>query len=208
MGTLQRREREKQQRRADIVNTARQIFFEQGLRDTTIDDIARATELARGTIYLYFESKEEIYATVLEQGLDMLDTLIRESQKPDADPMANLLAGHTAFMDFHEHYPEYYNVLMLDKMQVEDMLPETLRERLNAKFVGMAELIADVLSAGIEQGYFRPIPAREAAYLQIGIAMGFAQMLDKCEASQTIFADHTRTREMMHDMIAMSVVKR
>ena len=49
------------------------MFFSKGLRDTTIDDIARAAELARGTIYLYFESKEEIYATVLEEGMDMLD---------------------------------------------------------------------------------------------------------------------------------------
>ena len=208
MGTAQRREREKLQRRNDILNTARQIFFDQGFRDTTIDDIARATELARGTIYLYFEGKEEIYATVLEEGLDMLDALIHAAYKPEADPMTNLLAGHEAFMTFHERHPEYYNVLMLDKMQVSDVLPEALRQRLNGKFSLMAEFIAGILETGMTQGYFRLVPALEAAYLQMGIAMGFAQMLDKCTGSQTVFADRGHTRQMMHDMIAMSVVQR
>ena len=208
MGTVQRREREKLQRRTDILNTARQLFFDKGFRDTTIDDIARAAELARGTIYLYFESKEEIYATVLEEGIDMLDALIRTSGDPEADSMTNLLAGHDAFMDFHERHPEYYNVLMLDKMQVADVLPDALRERLNGKFTHMAEFLAHILEDGITKGYFRLVPPLEAAYLQMGIAMGFAQMLDKCARSQAVFADHAHTRQVMHDMIAMSVVRR
>ena len=40
----------------------------------------------------------------------------------------------------------------------------------------------------------------------MGMAMGFAQMLDKCTGSQTVFADRAQTRQVMHDMIAMSVV--
>src|SRR3569833_4164114 len=97
MGTTERREREKQRRRDDILNTARTLFLDKGFRDTTIDDIARSAELARGTIYLYFENKEEIYATILEEGLDILDNLVRSAHAENVDALTNLLAGHDAF---------------------------------------------------------------------------------------------------------------
>ena len=208
MGTAHRRTREKQQRRDDILNTARQLFFAQGFRNTTIDDIARAAELARGTIYLYFESKDEIYATVLEEGLDMLHTLIQESQDPATDPLTNLLAGNDAFMTFHERHSAYYNVLMLDKMQVSDALPEALRARLINKFAALAQIMEDVLREGVARGHFRPLPTLDVAYLQMGMALGFAQILDKCHGNEAVFSDREQTRQLMHDMIAMSVIQR
>ncbi len=208
MGTTERRAREKQQRRTVILDTARQLFFTQGFRDTTIDDIAHAAELARGTIYLYFEGKEEIYATVLEAGLDMLHTMIQASQDPQGDPLTNLLAGNDAFMAFHDQHAAYYNVLMLDKMQVLDALPVALRARLNEKFVALAQIMEGVLREGVTRGHFRPLPAMEVAYLQMGIAMGFAQMLDKCAEGGSLFSDRAQTRQVMHDLIAMSVVRR
>ena len=205
MGTIERRERDKQRRRDDILTTARSVFFDKGFRDTTIDDIARATELARGTIYLYFESKEELYATVLEEGLDILQTLVKGAYSLEQDPLTNLLAAHDGFMRFHDDYKNHYNVLMLDKMQIEDVLPPELKSRLNVKFTDMAEWLAKILQEGIDQGFFRPMPVLEVAVLQMGICMGFAQMLDKC---QTVFTDYSQSREAMHNLIAMGVMTR
>jgi TetR/AcrR family transcriptional regulator len=208
MGTTERREREKQRRRDDILNTAKDLFFDKGFRDTTIDDIARLAELARGTIYLYFENKEEIYATILEDGLDKLLNLMRESYHDEADALTNILAGHDAFMAFHDLFPQYYNVLMLDKLQISDVLPPELKTRLDNKTTSMAELIASMLQRGIEEGLFRPMPVREVAYLQIGMAMGFAQMLDKCSTASDVFTDREQSRQAMHAIIANSLIHR
>ncbi len=208
MGTTERREREKLQRREDILNTARTLFFDKGFRDTTIDDIARAAELARGTIYLYFENKEEIYATVLEEGLETLNRLMHESYQAESDPITNLLAGHDAYMKFHDEYPHYYNVMMLDKMQIMDVLPKPLQDRLDAKMDRMRDWIADILTLGVRDGYFRPIPVREVAYLQMGIAMGFAQMIDKCAAGRDKDITRDQLREAMHNIIAVGIVAR
>ncbi len=205
MGTTERREREKQRRRDDILSTARTVFFDKGFRDTTIDDIARATELSRGTIYLYFESKEEIYATVLEEGMDILYRIIEEAYSPTDDPLTNLLAGHDAFLRFHDEHQHHYNVLMLDKMQIEDVLPLALKGRLNDKFTRIADWIAKILQDGVDQGFFRPMPVQEVAVLQMGMTMGFAQMLDKCPVT---FTDRRPSREAMHNLIAMGVMTR
>jgi AcrR family transcriptional regulator len=207
MGTLERREREKQQRREDIVRVARVLFFEKGFRDTTIDEIARAAELARGTIYLYFENKEEIYVTVLEEGLDILHRLVHEATRPELDPLTNLLNGHDAYMRFHDEYPQYYNVMMLDKLQIMDVLPPALKERIDGRMMAMVDFIAASLEEGARAGYFRPMPFKEVALLQMGISMGFAQMMDKC-GRDVVQGNREEYRQIMHDLIAMGVVDR
>lgn len=208
MGTTERREREKQRRREDILNTARILFFEKGFRDTTIDDIARAAELARGTIYLYFENKEEIYATILEEGLDILHGLIVASHDDSADALTNLLAGHDAFLHFHDEFPQYYNVLILDKLQIADALPTPLKARLDQKMSMMAEFISANLQSGIKEGIFRPMQTREVAYLQMGMAIGFAQILDKCGMVGDVFSDREQSRQAMHALIANGLIER
>jgi len=207
MGTLERREREKQQRRDDILRVARTLFFEKGFRETTIDEIARSSELARGTIYLYFDNKEEIYVTVLEEGIDILHGLVHEAASQECDPLTNLLNGHDAFMRFHDEYPQYYNVLMIDKLQIDDMLPEALKERINSRTMSMVDFIASCLEDGARQGYFRPMPFKEVALLQMGISMGFAQMIDKC-GRDMVQGSREEFRQLMHDLIAMGVVDR
>jgi len=208
MGTTERREREKQRRREDILNTARVLFFDKGFRDTTIDDIARASELARGTIYLYFDNKEEIYATILEEGLDILQNMIMADHNPNEDPLTNILSGHDAFMRFHDEYPQYYNVLILDKLQIADVLPAPLKERLDDKMRIMVDWIASVLQEGVQGGFFRPIQVRETAYLLMGMSMGFAQMLDRCCTAADVFAEREQSRQALHAFIANGLIDR
>ena len=62
MGVKERRAREKEKRRQEILDTAKQVFMIKGISSTTIEDIANRTELSPATIYLYFKNKEELYA--------------------------------------------------------------------------------------------------------------------------------------------------
>ena len=65
MGLLERRGKEKDGRRKLILKSARSLFLEKGFNNVTVDEIAKISELGKGSIYLYFNSKEEIYAQVL-----------------------------------------------------------------------------------------------------------------------------------------------
>ncbi len=61
MGTPERREREKQKRRQEILDAAKKVFAGRGFKGATIEEIAAEAELSTGTLYLYFKSKDEIY---------------------------------------------------------------------------------------------------------------------------------------------------
>ena len=71
-GVPSRREREKVQRREDLLRAAKKVFFKKGIHTATIDDVAHEAEVGKGTVYLYFDTKETILAHLLLEGLDML----------------------------------------------------------------------------------------------------------------------------------------
>jgi AcrR family transcriptional regulator len=72
MGLKERREREKEARKGQILTAARSLLFKKGIQATSINQIARKAELGVGTIYFYYQSKEEIFYWLQEEGLDIL----------------------------------------------------------------------------------------------------------------------------------------
>ena len=73
MGVKERKEREKQQRANDILEAARMLFETKGFLNTTLQDVAKAAEISVGLIYRYFESKEDIFASLALKGAEQLD---------------------------------------------------------------------------------------------------------------------------------------
>lgn len=63
---LSRKERERLFKRLEIVNSAVLLFADKGYENTTLDEIAEKAEFGKGTIYKYFENKEEIYSAIIE----------------------------------------------------------------------------------------------------------------------------------------------
>jgi len=72
MTTAQRRARERARRQQEILEAAKEVFFEKGIHRATVDDVAAQAEVSKGTVYLYFQSKESILAHLLLEGLSIL----------------------------------------------------------------------------------------------------------------------------------------
>jgi TetR/AcrR family transcriptional regulator len=112
--TASRREREKARRRDDILRAAKEVFFTRGFHTATVDDVAQAAEVSKGTVYLYFDTKETILAHLLLDGLDALvadlETAFAADQPLDAHTRLRRLAS--AYLKFFQTYPEYYRLIM------------------------------------------------------------------------------------------------
>ena len=70
MGLKERREREKEVRKKQILKAGTKVFLKKGLESSTIQDIARTAELGRATVYYYYPSKKNILRDILIRGLD------------------------------------------------------------------------------------------------------------------------------------------
>jgi len=111
MTIADRRERDKQQRRDSIVDAAERFFFTKGFPVTTIDEIAEAAELSKGTIYLYFKNKEEIYVAIVQRGLHFLTELFREAIAKSPTGKEKVRAIGQALLTFYERYPHHFKAL-------------------------------------------------------------------------------------------------
>jgi AcrR family transcriptional regulator len=114
--TTSRRQKEKEDRKETILSAAREVFFEQGIRRATVDDIAARAEVAKGTVYLYFETKETILAHLLLEGLDslnqQLESAFDETASGALSAEARLRRLAHAYLKFYQDEADYFRLMM------------------------------------------------------------------------------------------------
>src|SRR5439155_17402506 len=89
-------------RTAGILEAARKVFAKKGFSDATVDDIANAAGVAKGTVYLYYRSKREVYFAALKFGIaQMYEALVEELKgffTPE-DKLRALISAKLAYFD-------------------------------------------------------------------------------------------------------------
>jgi AcrR family transcriptional regulator len=111
MGITERKEREKEQRRNMIIDAAERIFFKKGIENSTMDDVADEAELSKGTLYLYFKSKEDIQLAIAMRGSEILKEMMQKRLSRNKTGYENLLELADISIDFsskHKHYYEFF----------------------------------------------------------------------------------------------------
>lgn len=120
MGIIERREREKEQRRHAIIDAAEKVFFSKGVDAATMDDVAEKAELSKGTLYLYFKSKEELYFAVTKRGLDILTEMFKKATRKAKLGIDKVHAVGKAYFDFSRKHQKYYQALVYFDSQICD----------------------------------------------------------------------------------------
>jgi AcrR family transcriptional regulator len=108
MGVAERKEREKEQRRQEIISAAEKVFFKRGIDNSTMDDVAEKAELSKATLYLYFSSKDEIYSAILTKNQEKLFRSIRNATEQLTDTREKITALISNFISFQKKNPDYF----------------------------------------------------------------------------------------------------
>ncbi|HTS28060.1 MAG TPA: TetR/AcrR family transcriptional regulator [Bryobacteraceae bacterium] len=113
MGTTQRRAREKEGLREEILDAARALFVKEGYESVSIRKIADKIEYAPGTIYLYFRDKAEILDKICEETFAKLITRLQAIENDKAAPLDKLRRGLRTYIQFGLDHPNHYVVTFL-----------------------------------------------------------------------------------------------
>jgi AcrR family transcriptional regulator len=109
MGVQERREREKQGIREEILDAARKLFVSEGYENVSIRKIAEKIEYSPGTIYLYFQDKADILAKISEETFARLEQkLVAINRETSVDPLERLRRGLRAYIQFGLEHPNRY----------------------------------------------------------------------------------------------------
>ena len=117
MGVKERREREREQLRRQILVAARELFVNEGYENVSMRKIANKIEYSPTTIYLYFKDKADLLDSVCQETLlNLLNTLER-LKKDISDPIEALRESGQAYIEFGLKYPQDYKLTFVIRPQ-------------------------------------------------------------------------------------------
>jgi AcrR family transcriptional regulator len=117
MGTKQRREREKEALRQDIMDAARELFVKEGYDNVSMRRVAEKIEYSPTTIYLYFEDKASLLYAICEETFAKLAKRMEAITREGDEPIEALRRGCRAYVDFGLKYPNHYKLTFINHPQ-------------------------------------------------------------------------------------------
>ena len=159
MGTNERRKREKIQRQNDILEAAEEVFFAKGVRNATMDDIAEKAELSKGTLYLYFKSKELLYFGIHLRGMQILREKFQEAVDSQTDGFSRVKAIGEAYIKFAYDFPSYFRAMdfyeNVDDELWKELASDPLAQQCHEAAMSIFNTLVDAIKNGIKDGSIR-----------------------------------------------------
>jgi AcrR family transcriptional regulator len=159
--------RSAEETKKNILEAAQSVFTEHGYAQASMRTIAKAAGTSVGGLYLHFRNKEELYLTLMQDRMKMLNDLTEEALFKVDDPAEAVAAFISISIDFARKNKE---MIILQGRELGfsfgiDRKREFLRER--------RELLADIIRKGMKTGIFRERDADEAAWIIFNMLRGF-----------------------------------
>jgi AcrR family transcriptional regulator len=184
MGITERKEREKEARREVIISAAEKVFNEKGLVAATMDDIAEAAELSKGTLYLYYRSREDLYLAVTLRGMEVMCGLFQGAVSTGESPIKHIQNLGEAYYQFFRDYRNYFRMLyFFESPGFQEQISPSMHEQCNAVDKKVWDIVVAVIRKGINEGLLH----EDLDPLETGIMLwsnlnGFLRLIDRNEA--------------------------
>ncbi|WP_374479954.1 TetR/AcrR family transcriptional regulator [Zoogloea sp.] len=154
--TPTRRQRRKEARPSELAAAALSLFIEKGFAATRLDEVAARAGVSKGTLYLYFDSKEALFKAVIEEGvLPLFDEIEAKLETLKDDPERLL---KEILLDWWEKVGQT-DLGGISKLIIAEAgnFPEVARYHHEAVIVRWMALLGRAIDIGIERGVFRPL---------------------------------------------------
>jgi len=172
--TRQIRDASYERRRASILRAAREVFSRLGFAVATVDDVAERAAIAKGTLYLYFRSKEEIYLACLLEEVHELMRRSREEMESKPDLRSKLEAYFRVRFEFCEKHEAFYRIYQAEYSGL-FMKGRAIPKEFRALLEQSLDYMTEVIERGAKSGEIRSVPARSAASVVLDLSRGIAE---------------------------------
>jgi AcrR family transcriptional regulator len=154
------------ERRQQILRTAKRIFSEKGYHNACVSDIIGEAGIARGTFYLYFSNKRDIFDKLLNNLLKELDQRIRpvDLSEGQPEPLKQVSDNIRRVLELVVKEPELIQILLHHSAG----LDQRSAEAVHTFYDKVLQLIEHSLAIGMQMGLVRPCSARIAALCILG----------------------------------------
>jgi len=111
MGISERKEREKEQKKAMILKEAQQLILEKGLDHLNMDEVAERAEVSKGSLYLYFNNKTDLVLGICHKASDMMNALTSKVLTENKTGLEMVYQIGLNYIRFATEHPEFYRAM-------------------------------------------------------------------------------------------------
>jgi AcrR family transcriptional regulator len=155
---------------AEILEAARKVFAGRGFSESTVDEIAAAAGIAKGTVYLYFPSKRDIYLAALKKGLLELTERTKNTMAHAAGMQAKLQAFIRTRLEYAEANRDFIKIYHSEFGNLTNAA--VCDNEFQQLYLQQAKILEAALRAAVKHGEIRPIRTDFAAFIIYDMVKG------------------------------------
>lgn len=167
--TRSRRERERSARRQEILKIARGVFSEKSFYQATLEEIAERAEFAKGTIYGYFSSKEDLFECLISEELDLLEGELKTALESAKNPMDKLRAIISSMFHYFTERNEFMRIYLSHIGRMVGQQTASFQITFTKRHKRMIDYMTNFLQQSQKEGYFTRVRGTAGAYELQGI---------------------------------------
>lgn len=155
MGVKERKALERQNRKNQILDAARNLLFSSGIDSVSINKISKQAELGVGTIYFYFKNKEQIFTELQEEGLELLYSTIFQISETKIPHEEKLRQIALSYYDFSQEYKNYFDLINYFLTSPKVFFEPDLKNQIDMSGNKILLIIQKIVAEGTEQKIFK-----------------------------------------------------
>lgn len=181
---------QRKERRIEVLDAAKKLFFERGYRGTTVEQVARAAGYSKRTVYLDYRNKDDLFMSVCAEGGELLLQTLQGVPADELSVEASLGRYLDIYVVFSREQREYFRIFFGETThEILANCSQDVLERLANLERACLKVIVNVMERAIAEGDIPPVDPWDTAGIFTGTATGIILM--SMGGSQTVFSEET-----------------
>lgn len=166
---MNRRKLRQKNHAAQILEAGEKLFAKKGFYPTTMEEVARAAGLAKGTIYLHFDDKRDLFFSIIEKKLDILLEKIENEMRKDKLPSQRIKLAIGIHLRFLEENRDFFKIMQALPESLKQEMERRLKGRVIEKQSHYVEILDQLIQKGIRNREIKSLDARKLAVILVGM---------------------------------------
>src|SRR4051812_44665103 len=138
-----------ERRRIEILDVAAGVFAAEGYRNTDLQQIADALKVAKGTLYRYFKTKEDLFLATVDRGVEKMHEYLQASVRHVEDPLERIAGAVRAALAYLEANPGLSELMIQERAEFRDRAkPDYFVMRREQRKAPWEQLVRELIAAG------------------------------------------------------------
>jgi len=171
MQIVEKKEIKKQKKREKIINAAAELFSRKNYHEVMMEDVAKLISVAKGTVYNYFASKEELYFSIMQSRMEKLISSLKEKIESEENSLDSLRSFTAHLYMFMMKYRNFFLIYQKGSLNNDSVF--------SADFAALEKQLADIITGivvrGKAEGVFRNVNENFSVSLILGSIYGAVQ---------------------------------